>query len=265
VTTLLGLRNRSAQRLKLSLALLGVLPVLITGCATTSGQKPLAETAHLPQTVTDSPGIQSPQIPLVPLGRLDSEDIAPVIRHLLSNSAAEKYGLRVNDHILKINGRSVLTNRDVEKMIKRAPVDSTVTVRRMSKIQNIKINLPEQSPRLGATMQPAGIALVKKSSPFISYMYGRDMIVFAQASINDTKSNLRINFIIQSQKTQRTPLRMTIEDKANESLAQITSQLSTAAHLPTVFTKNIAMNSKPHGPLAIRLDIATDKFVFEFQ
>ena len=112
-----------------------------------------------------------------------------------------------------------------------------------------------------------GIPVIRASTPLISTIHSKELSVHAQASVNNSKDELHVNFIIESSRLLPTAMaKLTVFDVQDKKVL-----LNTGENLDALGTKSLFLTRKIHtrenfnDPIRISLNILNNHFVFEFQ
>lgn len=207
------------------------------------------------------------KILLKPIGTPVSPEGIAVIRRLTPSGPAKKFGLLLNDKVVSLNGRQIHTAAELDSKLKSAPKLSELTIKRDSQLKTIKVELDERNPRLGASTEPQGLALVKYRSPYVAYMHTQNMTIYAQTSSNEAKSQIHLNLIVDSSillPTAQIQFRV-YEKGGTKPLYVGRENVDALGTAPFVFSKEVRLGKKIARALWITGNINQDKFAFEFQ
>ena len=98
-------------------------------------------------------------------------------------------------------------------------------------------------------------------------MHNKEMTVFAQSSLSRAKEEMRLNLIMESQKTvpMATMKAEIFQKGAKRPFAVSTESVDALSINPRVLSKTFPVSSKIKGPIQVRLSLDQKQFLFEFQ
>jgi hypothetical protein len=237
--------------------------LFIVSCSSAPEVKPPAPLA------SDHPAIpglvNKPALALVPKAKTYNGENTPVIQQMLPKSVADKYGFKIGDLIMRLNNTTIITAGEFEQLIRHAAPQSIIVIKRGNKTKSIPVHLGLDRPRFGAGFEPERIALKRGTSPYISFMHNRDLTAFAETSINEGQTDLRVNVILQSTTPLATALvKYTLYDQ-HKVVGTGREQIYALGSAAKVFNKAFHKNQGFKGPIQVALDIEGRRFHFEFQ
>jgi hypothetical protein len=240
--------------------------LIAVGCSSGATKKQAHSLRPIPKDILKSPAVSSISEPLLPAGRPFNAQSAPVIRHLVPGGIAQRHGFLVNDRILQINGEHVRTIAEFEKKMRRTNGSVNILFARSDERRNATVILPV-AQKFGAEFAPFGVQLIRTTSPMVSFYKNGTMTVHAQGSYDEERGLLRFNFVIESSRPMKRPkVLTTVSLKGQKSvLASTIDTIDALGSSPVVFSKSIARNDRPKGPLKVSLAINQSNFLFEFQ
>jgi membrane-associated protease RseP (regulator of RpoE activity) len=245
----------------------GLIMLVIFGLGCSSGtNKNQVNGRPFPKDLMKSPSIARIAEPLMPAGRPFNAHAAPVIKHVIPGSPAQKLGLMAGDRILQVNGVPADSIAEFERKIKKAEASVDILFARGELRRNIVVPLGA-ARNFGAEFAPFGVQLIRTTSPLVSFYKNGPMTVHAQGSFDEKQGRLRLNFIIESSKPMKKPKVSTVISlKGQKSvLASISETLDAVGPAPIVLTKYVNGSERPDVPLRVTLSINGSKFPFEFQ
>jgi hypothetical protein len=253
------------MRIKL-LFLLSVF-VLAAGCSSSEKKSDTTRSARDLGASGRIPGLPRPALALVPKARFYTGQITPVISHINPKSVAQRYNFKVGDQLISLNGERIISALEFDLKIRHAPTLSLIGFRRGGKLMSTKILLGMDRPRFGAGFEPIGVAWVKKSSPYVSFMFQNEIMAYAETSINEEQTLLHVNVILDSTKIILLPrVKYSVFDRGNKTM--VSSGLAKVDALGSgsqIFTKAISKKTGFKGPISVALDVEGKQFHFEFQ
>jgi hypothetical protein len=250
------------------LFVLGLLTLAVAaGCSSSEKKSDITKTSRDLGASGRIPGLPRPALALVPKARYYTGQIAPVISHINPKSVAQRYNFRIGDQLISLNGERIISALEFDLRIRHAPTLSTITFRRGGKLMSTKILLGMDRPRFGAGFEPIGVAWVKKSSPFVSFMFQHDIMAFAETSINEEQTLLHLNVILDSDKVIPLPkIKYSVYDRGNKTLVSNGfAKIDALGGGSQIFTKAFTRKDGFKGPISVALDVEGKQFHFEFQ
>ncbi len=245
-----------------------ILAIIVSACAT---QTTSEDYANQIVTQTDSPvgspGLKTPAMPLAPVAQIYSGNNSPIIKHIISGSAAEHFGFKLGDLIVELNGEKISIASQFEKRIRQAPQDSHVKFLRGRNLISLPVVLRPEKPRFGASFEPSHIELINPNSPLIAYIHVNEMTVHAEITYNEKTESLRLNLIIESSKpVPRSILKGALFEKgATKPFAIINEPLDALGASPVVFSKSLHKSLGETTPVNLALQVEKNHFAFAFQ
>ncbi|MCC6278226.1 MAG: PDZ domain-containing protein [Oligoflexia bacterium] len=237
--------------------------VLGAGCSTS----PTKKHSFLTNGAKDSPGMAPPSVPLRPKGQPYSGDGLPIIQNVAPKSIAQKAGLQKGDRIVKLNGSLTFSAKEVERKIKTALGKTSLEISRAGKPHRVTLNLTGNSPKLGIAFEPSDRVIVKPSTPIIGILHKESSSIFAKASA--TKDNkLRISLIIQGSNPRvGIPLRVDVfESRGKRVIGSYIDTIDALGLDPLVVSQDFKRPNQDLAlPVLVRVSLANEKFLFEFQ
>ncbi len=253
-----------SSNLKLTTCLI-LLITLLSGCSSSekknqNGRISLGNAGALP-------GLTKAALALVPKAKTYTGEIAPIIRDMLPGSVAQTSNFKLGDLLVSLNGEHLYSAAEFEQKIKHAPMVSTLAFKRAGKLYTNKIILGQERPRFGAGFEPEGVALVKKLSPFVSFMHQKEFTVFAESSINEGQNTLHINAILKSNLPLTVhQVKYSVYDRGLKAyLGSGTEKIDAPTPDSRIFKKAFQKSSGFKGPISVALDVQGKRFHFEFQ
>jgi hypothetical protein len=142
-----------------------------------------------------------------------------------------------------------------------------ITFRRNGKVFKNNVILGIERPRFGAGFEPEGVALTRKTTPYISYMYQKEIRAYTETSINEDQTLLHLNVILDSTKPMPASiLKYSLFDKgANAAISNGMTRIDALGSGTRLFTKAFHRSAKFKGPITVALEIDGKQFHFEFQ
>ncbi len=252
-------RGRSQAKL-LSCIFLSL--ALISGCSTSPTNS----------ENDSSPGAQSVfgmslHTPLKPKGHSVTANDPATLKYILQGSIAQKYGFRIGDLILKINGKDISGATEFERRINLLPPSVEIEYKSRGVLNKKYINLNESRPRFGGTTFTQNIAQIKISSPSIVSITKGLITVFASCSQDKEKHDLFVNFIVDSEITHVASKAVaTVWQKNPKKLIGSSQETVDALGAkPILVSRKFSLTSVPPGGLLIILALEKQQFAFEFQ
>jgi membrane-associated protease RseP (regulator of RpoE activity) len=255
-------RNLKLGNLKLGNSDLGILilALLLTACGTTNTTSGYGDDVARPELL-------HPQTPLTPKGRIIDPNSQPIVHALVPGRGGERAGLKPNDLILALNGKQINSIADYDVMSKFASKKSVLVVDRGGHKKTVSLLLDDERPRAGIQLEPMEIPVIRLGSPMITTIHKEDMTVHAQASINNARDEIHVNFIIESVRTAPTVTAKLVVYDVNKRKSLLTSRvpLEALGAKPILLIRKIHTSGDFKDSLRVGLNILNDHFVFEFQ
>lgn len=251
---------RFAESKLLALGLALISTFLFSACSTSS--LPDAEPGSL-QAFMQTPA----RTPLKPVAPVVTGNEPPVVTYVMPNSRAAKYGFKVGDRILKLNGREVKSFVEFEKKIRGLPPHVQFEIWSRNSVHTKEVVLAEEYNRFGATTEPQNKPYVKQAMPTIANLSKGPATTVASASVDADRKNLFLNFVVDSkEKSKAQQGWIALYDKKTGKLIKKTvERIDALGTSPILIAKKFPLDFSLSDGLYARLSLGKQQFTFEFQ